>query len=63
MLGFVQIIYVPGMLPIVSKDFRKAFLREMISQTSAVVSVGVLWYGGGVIFSADLGICCMLCCC
>ena len=32
-VGTRQIVYTPGMLPVVSKDLRNAFLRETMSHT------------------------------
>ena len=41
----------------------EALLRDIMLKAAAVVSFGVLWSCGGVIFKTDLGAtCCMLCC-
>ena len=40
--GSRQIVYAPGILPIVSTDFGKAFLREIRSHTSGMVE----WLNG-----------------
>ena len=66
-LGSGWIMYIPGILPVVSKELGEAFLREMMSWTIGVLwSCGgatlVVWFCKGVIFSADPGICCVLCC-
>ena len=39
MLGSIQNVYVPGMLPMVSKELGNTFLRKIIVQSAAVVSV------------------------
>ena len=41
--GSRWIVYIPGILPVVSNDFGKAFLREIISHTSWRVISGVEW--------------------
>ena len=45
-------LYVLGMLQIVLKEVGKAFLRDIMLQAAALVSVGVLWSCEGMIFLA-----------
>ena len=59
MLGSVPMAY----MPVVSKDVGKAFISEIIYQTSAVGGGVAFWSYEGVIFEAGLGcFCCMLIC-
>ena len=42
MLRSVQLVYVPGMLPVVSTEVGEAFHRDIMSWVTSIVSVGAL---------------------